>query len=503
MAKSYTHHFDTPLYKGTISINTRLFINGEWVDPVDKATIDVLNPATGKIITKVAVASSKDVDLAVEAAHKAYKTTWGLHCPGNVRGRLLNKLADLMEQHYDELAALEALDAGKVLGAVKSFEMPLAIGVLRYYAGWADKITGKAIEINGQKFAYTRLEPYGVVGTIVPWNFPLMLGMAKLGPALATGNTLIWKPSEIAPLTALKIAELVQEAGFPPGVVNLVNGYGRESVGQAMANHPGIAKISFTGSCPVGRKVLHAAAITNLKDVTLELGGKGAAIVFEDADMEQAVKWAMHGVYFNNGQCCIASPRIYVQDTIYDEFLHRFTEASREMTVATGDPLLPGMQLGPMASQVQFDRVMTLIASGKKEGATIHLGGSRQGTKGYFIQPTIFTNATSDMRIVREEIFGPVCVVTRFQSEEEVIDVVNNTVYGLASSVFTMNIERALRVTHAIEVGMVWVNSVVAPEAGAAFGGFKQSGTGREYGEEAIATYTQVKAVHVNLSAKL
>ncbi|KAF9461883.1 aldehyde dehydrogenase [Collybia nuda] len=502
MADTYTHTFDTPLYKGAVTLNTKLFINGKWVDPVVKATTDIINPATGKVLTKVAIGSSKDIDLAVAAAHNAYYTTWGLRCPGTTRGKLLNKLADLVEQHFDEFAALEALDAGKALEIVKHIDIPVTIAALRHYAGWADKVTGKVLETNENKVAYTRREPYGVVGAIVPWNVSTMMMAMKLGPALATGNTVVLKPSELTPLTALRLADLINEAGFPPGVVNMVNGYG-DPVGEALTLHPGITKVSFTGSVGVGRKVMRAAAESNLKDVTLELGGKCPTIIFEDADLEQAVKWAVHGVYFNNGQSCINGSRIYVQDAIYDDFLARFTQASKEMAAATGDPFTQGMQLGPLISQTQFNRVLKYIEEGKKDGATVHLGGGRHGKEGYFIEPTIFTNTKPNMSIVRDEIFGPVSVIVKFTTEQEVIEAANDTSYGLATHLFSADISRALRVTNMMEAGTVWVNSVIAPDVNVPFGGYKQSGIGREFGEGGIDAYTQVKSVHVNIGARL
>lgn len=358
------------------------------------------------------------------------------------------------------------------------------------------------METTENKLAYTRHEPYGVVGQIIPWNFPMAMLSWKIGPALATGNTIVLKPSEITPFTALRVADLINEAGFPPGVVNIVNGYG-PTVGQAIAEHSLIEKIAFTGSTLTGRKILKASAETNLKVVTLELGGKSPTIIFDDADLEQAVKWASHGIFFNMGQSCTAGSRIFVQEGVYDKFLEKFTAVAKFLHSATGDPFVKGTQHGPQVSQVQFDRVMGYINSGKQDGATVHVGGARHGQEGYFIQPTIFTDTKPDMKIVKEEIFGPVAAVIKFQTEEEVIETANNTTYGLGCNVFSENISRALRVAHALEAGSAWVNCAQATEVSVPFGGYKQSGIGRELGEYALANYTQVKGVHVNIGLKL
>nr|ALG75773.1 aldehyde dehydrogenase 3 [Tricholoma vaccinum] len=502
MPSTFTHTFDTPSFKGAVTINTGLFINGEWVDPVEHSTIDVINPATGKVITAIAAGSSKDVDKAVAAAKKAYKTSWGLKCPGSVRGKLLNKIADLIEANADEFTALEALDVGKMFGTARNSDVGSAIGYFRYYGGWADKVHGQTIETNENKVAYTRHEPYGVVGQIIPWNFPLSILCCKVAPALATGNVVVMKPSEITPLTALKFAGLLNEAGIPPGVVNIVNGYG-QTVGEAISHHPHIDKISFTGSTITGRKVLKASAETNLKDVTLELGGKSPSIVFDDADLDQAVKWTAHGIYFNMGQVCTAGSRIFVQEGIYDQFLGKFTEETKVRAAAAGDPFAQGTLHGPQVSKTQFDRVMEYIDIGKKEGATVHIGGERHGQEGYFVQPTIFTECKPGMKIVREEIFGPVAVIIKFKTEEEAVEAANDTTYGLACSVFSQNGSRALRVAHQLEAGTAWINCSNSTEIPVAFGGYKQSGIGRELGQSAIDTYTQVKGVHVNIGLKL
>ncbi|KAF7368654.1 Aldehyde dehydrogenase 5 [Mycena venus] len=497
MPGSTTLEFDNAAYRGSISLNTGLFIDGKWVDPVEPDMIDIINPASGKKIAAVSLGSSKDVDIAVKAAQKAYKTTWGLKCPGSQRGKLLTRLADLMERDIDQFTALESLNGGKPFAVAKGVDLAGAISTIRYFGGWADKIHGKTIESNETKLAYTRHEPYGVVGQIIPWNFPILMLSWKAGPALATGNCIVLKPSEMTPLSALKFAELVAEAGFPPGVVNIVNGYGK-TVGQAISEHMHISKVAFTGSTLVGRKILEAAARSNLKVVTLELGGKSPTVIFDDCNLDQTLKWAMQAMYLNMGQSCVAGSRMFVQEGIYPEFMEKFTAMVKAFGEATGDPFAPTTMHGPQVSQVQFDRIMSYIASGKESGATVHIGGDRHGTEGYFIQPTIFTDCTPDMKIVKEEIFGPVVAVMKFKTEEEVIEAANATDYGLSACVFSENVGRALRVAHAFESGSVFVNSAQLIECSIPFGGYKASGIGREQGEYALETYTQVKAVHVN-----
>ncbi|KAF9447328.1 NAD-dependent aldehyde dehydrogenase [Macrolepiota fuliginosa MF-IS2] len=502
MVATYTHHFDTPLYKGNLTIHTGLYIDGKWVDPIeggdliDKYTTrcpakhfanSSCNVANGKVITAVAGAGTKDIDAAVKAARKAYKTSWGLKVPGAERGKLLDKLADLIEKHQDQLAALEALNVGKHYHMARNMDIAFSVRTLRYYAGWSDKIQGKTIETNDKKLAYTRHEPWGVVGAIVPWNFPLMMAITKLGPALATGNVVVLKPSEVTPLTVLYLADLLSEAGFPPGVVNVVNGYGN-TIGSAISAHPSIEKVAFTGSTLVGRKILKAASESNLKAVTLELGGKSPTIVFDDANLDQA--------------SCIAGSRVYVQEGIYDKFLEGFTQAAQGLKKEVG-PFEEGVHYGPQVSRTHFDRVMGYISSGKSEGAKVHIGGEREGEQGYFIKPTVFVDAKPDMRIMQEEIFGPVCSIVKFKTEEEMTEWANNTTYGLAANVLTENIARGIRMANALEAGCISVNCASAPELGLPFGGYKQSGLGREMGEAALHTYTQLKAVHVNIGQVL
>ncbi|KAF6752134.1 NAD-dependent aldehyde dehydrogenase [Ephemerocybe angulata] len=497
MPTHLSYEFNTPVYKGSTSFETGLFIDGKFVDGSTGSTIDIINPATEQIITSVSEGTTADVDAAVAAAQRAYDTVWGLNASGLARSNLLWKLAQAMEAHADELSAIEVLDNGKTFGWASSTDVALSINVVKYYAGWADKLTGQTLEQTDSKLlAYTRHEPIGVVGQIIPWNFPLLMFVWKIAPALATGNTIVLKPSEFTPLTALRMCTLINESGFPPGVVNVVTGYGH-TVGVAISSHMAIQKVAFTGSTLVGRKIMEAAARSNLKAVTLELGGKSPNIIFDDADLEQAVKWATHGLFWNHGQACCAGSRIFVQASVYDSFLERFTEKAKQIKV--GDPFDKGVDQGPQISQNQFDRVMGYIESGKNDGAKIHLGGGRVGNEGYYIEPTIFVDAKPEMRIVKEEIFGPVGVVIRFEDEEDVIRQANDTMYGLAAAVFSKDINRAIETAHKLKTGTVWVNCYNNFHPGIPFGGFKQSGIGREMGEYALHHYTNVKAVHINL----
>ncbi|KAJ6526796.1 aldehyde dehydrogenase domain-containing protein [Mycena capillaripes] len=496
----FTHEFKGGSFQGKTSFPTGLFIGGEFHEGTGKKTIDVINPTTAKLLTKIPEATPEDVDTAVKVAQKAFDTVWGLNAAGSLRAELLMKLALLMEKHQDELSAIEAIDNGKTFTWAKNVDVAFSIQTIKYYAGWADKISGQTIETDEKKLIYTRHEPIGVVGQIIPWNFPLLMFSWKIGPALAAGNTIVIKPSEFTPLTALRMCSLINEAGFPKGVVNVLVGYG-PTVGAAISEHMDIQKVAFTGSTLVGRKVMAAAAASNLKNVTLELGGKSPNIIFDDADLEQAVNWAAHGIFWNHGQACCAGSRIFVQAGIYDKFLAKFTERTAKINV--GDPFEAGVDQGPQVSQQQYDRIMDYIESGKADGATVHAGGNRHGTEGYFIQPTIFTNTKPDMKIVKEEIFGPVGVVIKFTDQADVLRQANDTVYGLAAAVFSQDINRALETAHKLQAGTAWVNCVNQLHANVPFGGFKQSGIGRELGEYALHNYTNVKAVHVNLGHRM
>jgi len=487
----------TPL-TGSYTQPTGLFINNEWVEGVDKQTFEVINPSTEEVITSVHEATEKDVDIAVAAARKAFEGEWR-QIPPSQRGVLLNKLADLAEKNTDLLAAVESLDNGKSISMAKG-DVSAVVGCIRYYAGWADKIEGKTIDVAPDMFHYTRPEPIGVCAQIIPWNFPLLMLAWKIGPALATGNTIVMKTAEQTPLSALVFATLVKEAGFPPGVFNLLNGFGKVA-GAALSAHMDVDKIAITGSTLVGRQIMKAAASSNLKKVTLELGGKSPNIVFDDADIEQAISWVNFGIYYNHGQCCCAGTRIFVQEGIYDKFLAAFKKRAEQNKV--GDPFHPETFQGPQVSQLQFDRIMGYIKAGKEEGATVETGGARHGDKGYFIQPTIFSNVRPDMKIMQEEIFGPVCAIAKFKDEAEVIKLGNDTTYGLASAVHTTNLNTAIRVSNALKAGTVWVNCYNLISYQVPFGGFKESGIGRELGEAALANYTQNKSVAIRLGGAL
>ncbi|KAI8310347.1 Aldehyde dehydrogenase [Colletotrichum sp. SAR11_59] len=483
---------------GAYTQPTGLFINNEWVEGVDKQTFEVINPSTEEVICSVHEATEKDVDIAVAAARKAFEGVWAETTP-NQRSLYLLKLADLAEKNAELLAAVESLDNGKSISMAKG-DVGAVVGCLRYYGGWADKIEGKTIDVAPDMFHYTRPEPIGVCGQIIPWNFPLLMLSWKIGPALATGNTIVMKTAEQTPLSALVFANLVKEAGFPPGVFNLISGFGKVA-GAAISSHMDIDKIAFTGSTVVGRQIMKAAASSNLKKVTLELGGKSPNIVFNDADIEQAISWVNFGIYYNHGQCCCAGTRIFVQEDIYDKFLAAFK--ARAQANKVGDPFHPETFQGPQVSQLQFDRIMGYIKAGTDEGATIETGGTRHGDKGYFIQPTIFSNVRPDMKIMQEEIFGPVCAIAKFKDEEEVLKLAHDTNYGLAAAVHTKDLNTALRVGNKLKAGTVWVNCYNMLHHSVPFGGFKESGIGRELGEAALANYTQNKSVAIRLGGAL
>jgi len=477
-------------------INTGLFVSNKFISSESGKSFEVFNPTNGKVICRVAEASAKDVDNAVQAARDAFEQSWGLHVNGFERARLLNKLADLMEKEGDTLAMLEALDNGKTLAMAKAADVPKSIQCLRYYAGWADKIHGKTIEVNDDtNLVYTRHEPIGVCAQIIPWNFPLLMLAWKIGPALATGNTIVMKTAEQTPLSALKVCELIVQAGFPPGVFNIVMGFG-PTTGAALSSHMGVDKIAFTGSTAVGRHILKSASESNLKKITLELGGKSPNIIFDDADIAQAIKWSNFGIYFNHGQCCAAGSRIFVQESIYPKFIEEFSKISSQMSV--GDPFHETTFQGPQISQLQFDRIMNHIEIGKKDAKLLY-GGNRKGEEGYFIEQTVFTDVPEDSRIMKEEIFGPVVVINTFKDEDEVIRRANSTEYGLAAGIFTRDLSRAHRVARRLQAGTVWINHYNDYAMNVPFGGYKQSGIGRELGKYALANYTSIKSVNINL----
>jgi len=477
---------------------TGLFIDNEFVKGSDGKTFEVINPSDESVICSVHEATEKDVDLAVAAARKAFDGEWRKVTPEQ-RGKYLVKLADLFEKNIELLAAVEALDNGKAFSIAKG-DVGAALGCLRYYGGWADKIEGKVIDTSPDTFNYTKKEPIGVCGQIIPWNFPLLMWSWKIGPAIAAGNTVVLKTAEQTPLSALVAASLVKEAGFPPGVINVISGFGKVA-GAAISSHMDIDKVAFTGSTVVGRQIMKAAASSNLKKVTLELGGKSPNIVFDDADIDNAISWVNFGIFFNHGQCCCAGSRVYVQEGVYDKFIQRFKERAEKNVV--GDPFNEATFQGPQVSQLQFDRIMSYIDAGKQAGAKVETGGNRKGDKGYYIEPTIFSGVTEDMKIVQEEIFGPVCSISKFKTKEEAIKLGNTTTYGLAAAVHTTNLNTAIEVSNALRAGTVWVNTYNTLHHQLPFGGYKESGIGRELGEAALDNYTQTKTVSIRLGDAL
>ena len=473
----------------------RLLIDGRHVAAVAGRSFEIIDPATEQPIAAVAEADAADVDAAVASARRALAGPWG-HMRAADRGRVLHRLANLIELHADELAALESRDAGKPISAVLRQDLPAAIDTLRYYAGWADKINGQVIPARPDALTYTVREPVGVVGAIVPWNFPLMIGMWKVAPALACGCTVVLKPAEITPLSALRVGDLALEAGLPPGVLNVVPGFGK-SAGRALVDHPDVDKVTFTGSPAVGREVL-AGAAGNLKRVTLELGGKSANVIFADADLDAAVKAASAGIFFNTGQVCSAGSRILVQAEIYDEVVERLT--ARAKSIRVGSPAERSTAMGPIVSQAQMARVLDYIAIGVREGASLVTGGRRLDGPGYFVGPTVFANVDHDMRISQEEIFGPVVSVVRFEDEDDAITKANGTRYSLAAGVWSRDIGRVHRFATRVKAGTVWINTYGYTDIRLPWGGARDSGYGREHGDAAIENFTEPKAVWMNLA---
>ncbi|KAJ7638729.1 aldehyde dehydrogenase domain-containing protein [Roridomyces roridus] len=490
-----------------IKVPTGLFINNEFVPSLDSSeVIQVINPFNEEVLCSVVAASPKDVDAAVAAARKAFQTTWGKNVTGWERARLMNKLADLIERDAQELAVLESLNNGKPVRVARDFDIGDSIQCLRYYAGWADKIAGQTLEVdNKTKFAFTKVEAIGVAGQIIPWNYPINMWSWKVAPALAVGCTIVMKPSELTPLTALKLSELVKEAGFPAGVVNTIPSLGAVG-GAALASHNDVDKVAFTGSTITGRKIMAAAAASNLKKVSLELGGKSPHLIFESCDLDQAANWAALGICYNSGkwiscQDCTAGSRVYVQDSIHDKFVELLVSKVKELYI--GDGLDEKSAGGPVVNKTQYDRVWGYIESGKSEGAKVVLGGTKRSTKGFFVDPTIFTDVRPDMKIVKEEIFGPVLAVGRFKTEEEAIALANDTTYGLGAGLHSNDANQCMRVSSALEAGTVWINQYNLLSNNVPFGGKKQSGIGRELGSYALEEYTSVKAVHWNFGEKL
>jgi aldehyde dehydrogenase (NAD+) len=475
---------------------TQCLIGGKWIPSASGKTFETIHPATEEVICEVAEGDAEDVDAAVDAAREAFDNGPWSKMDARDRGILINKLADLIEEEADELAALETLDNGKPISDARAADIPLVIDTLRYYAGWADKIEGRTIPVRGEYFTYTRREPVGVVGQIIPWNFPALMVAWKWGPALATGCTIVMKPAEQTPLSCLRMARLAQKAGIPDGVINVVPGYG-PTAGAAIVKHPGVDKVAFTGELATA-KIIQREAADTMKRLTFELGGKSPNVIFADSDLDAAVEGAHFGLYFNQGQCCCAGSRLFVEEKIHDDVIDRIKEKNVDRRV--GDPFDPETQQGPQVDKAQFDKILKYIEYGKKDGADCITGGNRIGKKGYFIEPTLFDNVTDDMRIARDEIFGPVMSVLRFKNVDDLIQRANDTNFGLAAAVWTRDVAKAHRFAQKVRAGTVWINCYDVFDAGAPFGGFKQSGIGRELGEAGLANYTELKTVTVSLA---
>jgi phenylacetaldehyde dehydrogenase len=475
----------------------QLFIGGQWTDAASGKSFETPNPATGETLAYIAEGDAEDINRAVRAARKAFESgPWSRMTPSE-RGRIIWRIGDLILEHADELAQLESLDNGKPFAVAQAADVPLAADLFHYMAGWATKIEGNSISISvpympGANFhSYTLREPLGVVGQIIPWNFPLLMAAWKLGPALATGNCVVLKPAEQTSLTALRLAGLMAEAGVPDGVVNVVTGFG-ETAGAALAAHPDVDKVAFTGSTEVGKLIVAAAGASNLKKLTLELGGKSPNIVFDDAGPE-AIEGAANAIFFNHGQCCVAGSRLYVQQARFDEVVDGVAAIAKSIKLGPG--MEPGTQMGPLVSDEQFRRVSGFLESGKAEGATALTGGGRYGERGYFIEPTVLTNTRPDMKVVREEIFGPVLVAASFADLDEIARVANDSEYGLGAGIWTKDISKAHALAKKLRAGTVWINCYNVFDAALPFGGYKQSGWGREMGHEVLNNYTEVKAV--------
>jgi aldehyde dehydrogenase (NAD+) len=478
---------------------SQLFINNEWVDADDGTFFGTYHPATGELITEVPAAEAVDVDRAVKAARAAFNDPKWRNMDAADRGKLLWRIADAMEAREQELMRIEVIDNGKPLREAQ-IDLREAIDAFRYYAGWTTKLQGDTIPVRGNVLNYTLREPVGVVGAIIPWNFPLLMAAWKVAPALACGNTVVLKPAEQTPLNALELATIAAEVGLPAGVLNVVTGLG-ETAGAALVKHPDVDKIAFTGSTQVGKIIMRTAA-ESLKKVSLELGGKSPNIVFDDADIEAAVRGSFAAIYYNNGQCCTAGSRLLVHESVADQVVEKIAERAKKMT--PGDPLDPKTRMSPVISQEQLDRVLGYIEQGQREGAKLVTGGKRAAyngaESGYWIEPTIFDQVRPDHVIAQEEIFGPVLAAVRFNDEEEAIDIANRTIYGLAAGIWTNNLKRAHRVAKRLEAGTIWINTYHPLDAASPFGGYKQSGHGRELGAYALDLYTQIKSVWVDLS---
>ncbi|KAF5482051.1 hypothetical protein F2P56_002650 [Juglans regia] len=471
---------------------TKLFINGEFIDSISGKTFETIDPRTMETIARIAEGDKEDVDLAVKAALQAFDHGPWPRLPGSERARIMMKFADLIDENVEELASLDTIDAGKLFTMGKAVDIPHASSTLRYYAGAADKIHGEVLKMSREFHGYTLLEPIGVVGHIIPWNFPTTMFLLKISPALAAGCTMVVKPAEQTPLSALYYAHLAKLAGIPDGVLNVVTGFG-PTAGAAISSHMDIDAVSFTGSPEIGRKVMQAAAASNLKVVSLELGGKSPLIIFDDVDVDMAAELAIFGILHNKGEICVASSRVYVQEGIYDELVKKLVEKAKAWVV--GDPFDPKVQQGPQVDKKQFEKILSYIEHGKREGATLLTGGKPLGGKGYYIEPTIFSEVKEEMLIAKDEIFGPVMALAKFKTMEEAIERANSTRYGLAAGILTKDINVANTVSRSIRAGTIWINCYFAFDNDCPFGGYKMSGFGRDLGLEALHKYLQVKSV--------
>src|SRR5579885_119625 len=470
----------------------KLLIDGKWVQAHSGKTFDSIDPATGEVLARVAEGDKADIDLAVKAARRAFESGPWSKMSASERGRIIWKIGDLLQENLEEFAELETLDNGKPLSVARVADVPLAADLFHYMAGWATKIEGSTIPIAGPFLAYTRREPIGVVGQIIPWNFPLLMAAWKLGPALATGCTIVLKPAEQTPLSAIRLGELALEAGLPPGVLNIVTGFG-ETAGAALAAHPDVDKIAFTGSTEVGKLIVQAAA-GNLKKVTLELGGKSPNLILDDADLDVAIPGAAMAIFFNQGQCCCAGSRLFVHEKVYDQVVAGVAEQARKIKLGPG--LDPSTEMGPLVSTTQLERVTGFLESGRRQGAKPIVGGKRHGDKGYFVEPTVLVDVKTEMKVYQEEIFGPVVAAVPFkQLDERLLTQANDTIYGLAAGVWTRDVNKAHAIAAKLRAGTVWINCYNVFDASMPFGGYKQSGWGREMGHQVLNNYLETKAV--------